>query len=200
MTHQYDTSRRVDPEKLIQYYSEFEKYPTRYPLYCARIDVLKVEGTTIFTEEFWNLSIGELAHVKVKVRYQINSPNDIEYEIVEGYGMGKKNRIWFEKSGDSANCHISMIPLEIIELFYSRTNGLFQRVQNYLAERDSHFLEGATIPYESGNICPHCKMGHLNITGAHENIEFDSGSASFRDFVCDSCGKKVTSFGRGMKE
>ena len=199
MTHHYDTSRRVEIPQLTQYYSELEKYGERYPLYCARLDILKVEGTAIVTEEIWNLSIGELAHVKVKVRYQVNATNEIQYEIIEGYGLGKKNKIWFEKSGDSTNCHISMVPLEIIELFYNRTDGLFQKVQNYLASHDSHFLEGATLPYESGDVCPHCKTGRLNITGKHENIESESGSASFRDFVCDGCGKKVSSFGRGMK-
>jgi hypothetical protein len=134
MTHHYDTSRRVEIPKLLEYYSEFGKYRERYPLYCVRIDLLKAEGTTTkVTEEVWNLSIGQIAHVKVKVRYQTNSSNEIYYGIIEGYGSGKKNRTWFEKSGDSTNCHISMVPLEIIELFYNRTDELFQKVQNYLA-------------------------------------------------------------------
>src|SRR2546427_9331280 len=111
MTDHYSTSRQVPVSRAFQYYSEFEKYPERYKKFCQRISVER-NGNTINTEEFWNISLGkEISHAKIKVQYILIPTKEIQYEILDGYGKGTKNKITFYESGESTAIHANWVPI-----------------------------------------------------------------------------------------
>jgi len=50
-----------------------------------------------------------------------------------------------------------------------------------------------------GDLCPHCRKGHLTVDPDREVREDpNGGTASHRTWLCDSCGKKCRDFNRGM--
>jgi RNase P subunit RPR2 len=52
-----------------------------------------------------------------------------------------------------------------------------------------------------GDLCPHCKEGHLTVHPDREVREnSDGGTASHRTWFCDKCGKTTRDFIRGSVE
>ena len=201
MTEHYTTSRKVDQLKVFEYYSQFEKYQQRYSRYCAKFEIIEKTANTITTEEFWNLTLneGKTSHAKVKVKYTLNPPHEIQYEILEGYAKGKKNRILIGESNGSTSINASMVMLEIFSYFYKKTDPVFQTYVSYFASQDTQFLEDKKTETKDGDMCPHCNKGVLRYTGGYTRDETSSYEySSEREFLCDKCGKKITHHGIGL--
>lgn len=195
----YTTDRIIPITKVFAYFSDLAKYPERYPKYCAKLDIIECKGSTIITEEMWNITLGmDISHVKVKVRYTLHPPNKIEYEILDENKIGTKNRIFLEERNGSTHMSISMIPLEIAEFFYGLTSEIFQKMQLYFANQDSKHLEGKFIGYEYGDPCPHCKKGKLSLGKKFKKETSQYVSEEHTEMICDFCNKRVNCFGRGI--
>ncbi|TBR12257.1 MAG: hypothetical protein EPO62_00390 [Candidatus Nitrosotenuis sp.] len=195
----YTTDRAVPILKAFDYFSDLEKYPERYPKYCAKLDIIERKGSTIITEEMWNMTLGmDISHVKVKVRYTLHPPNEIEYEILDESKAGTKNRIFLEERKDSTFMSISMVPLEIVEFSYGLTSEIFHEMQLYFANRDSKHLEGRSIGYEYGDPCPHCKKGKLSLGKKFKKETAQYVTEDYTKMICDVCDKSVNCFGRGI--
>lgn len=189
MTEHYATIKDSSIEKTFQYLSQFEKYQERYSRYCAKFDIVKRENQTITTEEMWNMTMGDLAHVKVTVRYTLIPNNKIEFEILKGFGTGSKNSTVLEEVNGKTLIHTSLVPLEIYSKFYPVTDPVFQKMIRYFSWKDTWYLDGKQIETQDGDICPHCNEGRLRITGKREKIESDADNREFMEFKCEKCEK-----------
>lgn len=199
MARHYTTERAVPISKAFEYFSDFAKYPERYPQYCVKLDILDHKENTIITEEMWNITLGmDLSHVKVKVKYTLHPPNEIEYEILDEHQSGIKNSTYLDERNGSTFMSISMVPLEIVEFSYERTSEIFQKMQRYFANRDTKHLEGKSTGYEYGDPCPHCKKGKLSLGKKLKKEISQYVTEDHVEMVCDFCNKSVNCFGRGI--
>jgi len=53
---------------------------------------------------------------------------------------------------------------------------------------------------KQGDLCPHCKEGHLTVHPDREIREDKLGTASHKTWLCDKCGKTCKDFERGVTE
>ena len=201
MTEHYSTGRASPLSKAFNYYSEVEKYRERYSRYCVKVDVAKRTDSTILTNEMWNMNLNDLDHVKVKVKYELKPPNEICYEILEGYGKGSKNCTKLnETKDDHCGARVSLVPLEIYSKFYPLEDPVFQKMALYFSRMDSKYCDGKTVETVAGDPCPSCKKGKLKLTGKRSTDDSPSESHSEREFVCDFCGEIITHHEIGLKE
>src|SRR5260370_32356611 len=114
MEERLGTARTGLISKVFDYYSQIEKYPERYPTYCIKVDIVKKNENSLVTKEIWNVTVGELDHITVKVKYTLRPSNEIKFEILEGYGQGSINGIvLIESNNGLVGVSLAWVPLEI---------------------------------------------------------------------------------------
>lgn len=184
-----------------EYFSEFEKYPVRYKRYCQRLDILDRTGNTVTTEEIWNMTIGELAHVKIKVKYTLIPTTEIQYEILEGYGKGTKNSTFFRDVNGKTSISASLVPLDIFLKFYENTNHVYQRMAKYFITGDSKILEGKLQGFKAGDPCAKCDYGFLVFIPKSEKSDGMNGETREAEFFkCDRCNEEFSNYLLGLAE
>jgi hypothetical protein len=142
--------------------SDLSAYPEHYPQYCGRIDILENNANRIRTRELWNLSIGDLDHIVVGVDYHLEPMKSISYKIVSGFGEGIENQIELEVRGeDKTRLSINLVPLDVFKLLYPKNTEVYSNMISYFVRRDAKILEGKYKGFEAGQLCKHCKKGHL---------------------------------------
>lgn len=197
----YSKKLDVSITKSFQYFSEFEKYPERYKKHCSRLDILDKTTYTVTTEEIWNMTIGQLAHVKIKVRYTLIPINEIQYEILEGYGKGTKNNTIFRDTDGKTLILASLVPLDIFLKFYENTNPVYQRMVKYFVIQDSKFLEGKFNEFKNGDPCSKCEYGYLVFIPKTERCDDMNGQTRESEyFKCDRCNEEFSNYVLGLEE
>lgn len=117
LSEHYTIVRAISVDKAFQYFSDFENYKQRYPKYCADIQIAEASGDQLRTREIWNLSIGEIEHVTIEVLYTKKPPNEIGYEIIEGFGKGTRQSMYFDvKSENETVIRMNLPAFDIIKL------------------------------------------------------------------------------------
>lgn len=195
MEEHYSTVLNMPIEKVFQYYSDFEKYTERYPLYCAQIDIEKSEDTTI-SNEIWMLTLGlDVSHVKVKIRYTLIKNKEIQYEFLDEQNKGMKNSFVFEERGNQTRIGANMVPLDMVAFSYGRKHPIYQDMITYFIRQDTNILENYRWGHKGGDICPICKKGKIERIGKSSRDENTNRAETRRIeyFVCDNCGKELQS-------
>lgn len=188
--------------KVFEYFSDFEKYVERYKKYCHQLDVIDRTAYTVTTDEIWNMTIGQLAHVKIKVRYTLIPTTEIQYEILEGYGKGTKNRIVFTDVNGKTSISASLVPMDVFLKFYENTNPVYQRMVKYFVTQDSKLLEGKFDGlFKIGDPCPKCEYGYLLFTPKSEKSDNMDGQTKEAEFFrCDRCNEEFSNHLLGFAE
>jgi len=201
MTERLSTNRTAPISKVFDYYSQIDKYPERYPRYCVKVDIIEKNENYLVTKEMWNVTIGELDHITVKVKYILKPYNEIKFEILEGYGQGSTNGIVLtELDNGLVGANLAWVPLEIIAKVYGGDDPLIVKMARYFNGRDVENYEGRQMETKTGDPCPFCKEGILVTTGKYEEWDKPEESRSGREFQCEKCGKIVSHHEIGLKE
>jgi len=193
MKERLSTTRTPPISKVFDYYSQIDKYPERYPTYCMKVDIIEKNENCLVTKEIWNVTIGELDHITVKVKYTLKPNNEIKFEILEGYGQGCINGIVLTESDNGlVGARLAWVPLEIISKVYGDEDPLIADMAKYFNRRDVEDYEGKQVETKAGDPCPFCKIGKLVPTGKFKELDKHDEYQSERSFQCDSCDKTIS--------
>jgi hypothetical protein len=197
----YSKVLEASVDKSYHYFCEFEKYPDRYKKYCQRLEIINRTENTVTTEEIWNMTIGELAHVKIKVKYTLLPNTEIRYEILDGYGKGTKNSTVFTEVNGKTLISAGLVPLDIFLKFYKNTDPVYQRMAKYFVTEDSKLLEGKFDGFKVGDPCPKCESGYLIFIPKSEKSDNMKGQKREGEFFkCDRCNEEFSNFFLGFAE
>jgi hypothetical protein len=205
-TSHYSTVLTVPILEAFEYFRDIESYPQRYPNFCKSVDVLERSDDNIVTKEFWNISINnEIDHVFLKVRYSFFCPNQIKYEIINGYekAIGIKNAILLTDRGNNeTSIKGNNVLLDIISFPpHSIKSDRYQETIEYFRVQDCIHLEKKGIEYfKEGHICTKCKVGHLSAPITKEIYKKDNFERKMVFWKCDSCGFEFQEFTLGTND
>lgn len=190
----YSMVVQVPISKVFKYYAEFEKYPERYPRYCAKLDVLDKKGNVVTTKEMWNLTLGsDISHITIKVKYTLIENKEILYEVENYNGKNLKNIFSFEDCGNQTRLLSNMVPFDILSFSYGLQDPVYHSVIDYFTKQDSIYLEGKMWGYIGGESCPKCHQGQLERTGKVENTHSTHEKRKIEYFRCDKCQSEFQS-------
>jgi hypothetical protein len=191
----------VSKQRAYEYFSDIESYPQRYPDYCKKIEILEKSENCITTKEFWNIMIQEdIDHVVLTVKYTFLPPEEIQYEIIDGYdkAIGVRNHILIRESKDERlfvdynNVFLDVIcfPPHRIQYGHHYFRDYHDKIHYFTIKDCIHLEKKPMEPFKEGELCSKCKKGHLEKSTKKEDFSENNFRRRTDIWICDTCGQE----------
>jgi hypothetical protein len=141
----------------------------------------------------------------LNVRYSFFCPNQIKYEIINGYAkaIGIKNAILLTDRGNNeTSIKGNNVLLDVISFPpHSIKSDRYQDTIEYFRIQDCIHLEKKGIEYfKEGHLCTECNVGHLSAPLTKEIYVKDNLKRKIVFWKCDSCGFEFQGFTLGTND